>query len=357
MNSRMKTILLIDDNADVRRVIIEVLELSNYKVLPAEDGKEGILLAREQKPDLIICDVMMPVLDGYAVIHSLQKFPETQNIPFIFLSAKAERADVRKGMDLGADDYITKPLSSPEELLNAIESRLKKAELLKQDFGQGLEGLNNLMVSAGGKDMLKTITEDRNIQHYKKRQIIYTEGQQPKCLYFIKAGKVKVFKTNDDGKELVTNIYTEGDFFGYNAILEESIYSESAQAIELTEAAIIPATEFKSLLSNSREVLLKFIHLLANNVTERENQLVGLAYNSLRKKVADALLAIYRKYKKDDAPDAAISIGRENLANFTGTAKESVIRTLSDFKDEKLIDIKDGDIVILNRRKLENMVN
>jgi CRP/FNR family cyclic AMP-dependent transcriptional regulator len=353
----MKTILLIDDNAEVRKVIIEVLELSNYKVLPAEDGKEGILLAREQKPELIICDVMMPVMDGYAVIHALQKFPETQNIPFIFLSAKADRADVRKGMELGADDYITKPLTSPEELLNAIESRLKKADLLKQDFGAGLEGLNNLMVSVNGKDILKTFTEDRNIQSYKKRQIIYTEGQQPKYLYFIQSGKVKVFKSNDDGKELVTNIYTAGDFFGYNAIIEESIYSESAQAIEVTEVAMIPATDFRSLLGNSREVLQKFIQLLANNVTERENQLVGLAYNSLRKKVADALLAIYRKYNKEDAADAAISIGRENLANFTGTAKESVIRRLSDFKDEKLFDIRDGDIVILNRKKLENMVN
>ena len=94
----MKTILLIDDNAEVRMVITEVLELANYRVIVAEDGKNGILQAKETKPDLIICDIMMPVMDGYAVIHSLQKFPETQSIPFIFLSAKAERTDIRKGM-------------------------------------------------------------------------------------------------------------------------------------------------------------------------------------------------------------------------------------------------------------------
>ncbi|WP_276131870.1 response regulator [Polluticoccus soli] len=354
----MKTILLIDDNADVRMVITEVLELSNYRVLAAADGKEGILLARDKKPDLIICDIMMPVLDGYAVIHSLQRFPETQNIPFIFLSAKAERSDIRKGMELGADDYIAKPLSGPEELLNAVESRLKKADLLKKDMGPGLEGLNNLMISVNGKDMLKSLTDESSSQRYKKRQVVYNEGTHPKNLFYVQKGKVKVFKTNDDGKELVTNIYTEGDFFGYTSIIEESLYKETAQALEEAELTLIPASDFKDLLNNSREVLHKFIQLLANNVSEREAQLVGVAYNSLRKKVADALISIFKKFKKEgDADDSTIAIGRENLANFTGTAKESVIRTLSDFKDEKLIDIKDGNIVILNRRKLENMLN
>ncbi|MCD6063048.1 MAG: transcriptional regulator [Flavipsychrobacter sp.] len=338
-------------------VITEVLELSNYRVLAAADGKEGILLAREKKPDLIICDIMMPVLDGYAVIHSLQRYPETQNIPFIFLSAKAERSDIRKGMELGADDYIAKPLSSPEELLNAVESRLKKADLLKKDIGPGLEGLNNLVMSVNGKDILKSLTEEGSAQRYKKRQVVYNEGTHPKNLFYVQKGKIKVFKTNDDGKELVTNIYTDGDFFGYTSIIEESIYKETAQSLEETELTLIPASDFKDLLNNSREILHKFIQLLANNVSEREAQLVGVAYNSLRKKVADALISIYKKYKKDETEDSTLSIGRENLANFTGTAKESVIRTLSDFKDEKLIDIKDGDIVILNRKKLENMIN
>ena len=353
----MKTILLIDDNAEVRMVITEVLELANYRVIVAEDGKNGILQAKETKPDLIICDIMMPVMDGYAVIHSLQKFPETQSIPFIFLSAKAERTDIRKGMELGADDYITKPLSSPEELLNAVESRLKKSELLKKELGAGLEGLNNLMISVNGKD-LKSMTEEGSSQKFKKRQIVYNEGNHPKYLYFVEKGKVKVFKTNDDGKELVTNIYTDGDFMGYNAIIGEEVYQETAMALEESELILIPAGDFKDLLNNSREVLHKFIHLLANNVSDRENQLLSVAYNSLRKKVADALIAIYKKYKKDVvSDDATINIGRENLANFTGTAKESVIRTLSDFKDEKLIDIRDGNIVILNRKKLENMIN
>lgn len=100
----------------------------------------------------------------------------------------------------------------------------------------------------------------------------------------------------------------------------------------------------------------KFIQLLANNVTEKEQQLLNIAYNSLRKKVADALIAISEKYGKG-VENYSIDISRENLANIAGTAKESVIRTLSDFKDEKLIDIRQGDIYILNEKKLANMFN
>jgi CheY-like chemotaxis protein len=105
----MKTILLIEDNNEVRENTAEILELAHYKVLQAENGKTGVELAQQQKPDLIICDIMMPVLDGYGVIHLLGKSAETALIPFIFLTAKSERGDFRKGMEMGADDYITKP--------------------------------------------------------------------------------------------------------------------------------------------------------------------------------------------------------------------------------------------------------
>lgn len=128
----MKKLLLIEDNEDLRDNTAELLELSHYQVLTAPDGKAGVELALKSKPDLIICDIMMPVLDGYGVLHLLQKNRETQNIPFIFLSAKAEHTDVRRGMGIGADDYITKPFDATE-LLNAVESRLKRAELIKQD--------------------------------------------------------------------------------------------------------------------------------------------------------------------------------------------------------------------------------
>ena len=100
----------------------------------------------------------------------------------------------------------------------------------------------------------------------------------------------------------------------------------------------------------------KFVQLLAKNVAEKERQLLGIAYNSLRKKVADALVMLYSKYK-GSSEDYMIDLSRENLATIAGTAKESLIRTLSDFKDERLIDIKAGDIRILDEKKLKNMVN
>ena len=156
----------------------------------------------------------------------------------------------------------------------------------------------------------------------------------------------------------MTNIYSEGSFFGYNALLENSLYKESAEALEETEVALVPKEDFENLVNNNRHVMLKFIQLLANNVADKEEQLLKLAYNSLRKRVADTVLELYRKYQPEDpAKPIAIDISRENLANIVGTAKESVIRTLSDFKDEKLIDIVKGDIIVINEKKLQNLLN
>src|SRR5690242_12762030 len=105
----MKTILLIEDNANIRENLSEILELSGYKVLKAAGGKEGVARAFDSAPDIILCDIMMPDLDGYGVIHMVQNNHDTRNVPFIFITAKTERADIRRGMELGADDYITKP--------------------------------------------------------------------------------------------------------------------------------------------------------------------------------------------------------------------------------------------------------
>ena len=210
----MKKILIIEDNKGIRENAAEILMLSNYKVFTAANGKEGIEAALKENPDLIICDIMMPVLDGYGVLHLLQKNEATKNTPFIFLTAKTERADFRKGMELGADDYITKPFSGTE-LLNAVEGRLKKMELLKQTFSNGLDAINELMRVSSGDDLLKEMSAGRNINKYKKKQLIFSEGNRPTCLFYIQKGKVKVYKSNDDGKELVVNLYNKGDFLGH----------------------------------------------------------------------------------------------------------------------------------------------
>lgn len=350
------TILVIEDNADIRANTAEILELANYRVLTAPNGKEGVQLAMEQKPDLVICDITMPVLDGYGVLHLLHKHEEMSGIPFIFLTARSERSDVRKGMEMGADDYITKPFD-PIELLNAIEGRLKKAARLKQELPQDMNGLNTLLHSVSGKDLLEDLREGRNVNRYRKKEVIYSEGNHPAYLYYILKGKVKTCKRNEDGKEIITGLYNQGEFLGYTALLESGIYKENAEALEETELAVIPREDFEELAFNSIDVMKKFMHLLARNIADSERQLLGIAYNSLRKKVADALLFLNAKYNPDNSPQFSIDISRDNLAAVAGVAKESLIRTLGDFRDEKLVNIVEGEIVLTNLKKLERMMN
>jgi len=353
----MKKVLLIEDNDNIRLNTAEILELSNYDVIMAENGVIGVAMAIEHKPDIILCDIMMPMLDGYGVLHAVQKHEAIKNTPFIFLTARTERSDIRKAMEMGADDYITKPFTGTE-LLNAVDSRLRKIEVLKHDLAPALESLHHLVKDSLGKDILNALTEDRNINRYKKKQMVYTEGNHPNKLFFVLKGKVKAYKTNEDGKELVTDLYCKGDFLGYVALLEDEIYKDSTEALEETELALIPRQDFDELLHNNPEVMQKFIKLLAKNISEKESHLLGIAYNSLRKKVADALLMLQEKYRESKLDSYVIDISRESLATIAGTAKESLIRTLSDFKSERLIDInRDGSVVIINQQKLERLLN
>ena len=352
----MKHVLLIEDNDELRENTAEILELANYKVSTAANGKIGMQMALQQKPDIIVCDVMMPVLDGYGVLHLINKNPDLIGTPFIFLTAKSERNDFRKGMEMGADDYITKPFSDTE-LLNAVESRLKKTALLKKNYSTDEEGINNLLNDVKGAARLDELTASNNINTYTKKQAIYSEGKYPNKLFYIKTGKVKTYKTTNYGKELTIDLYKEGDFLGYTALLENSKYKEAAEALDDCELCIISKEDFELLINNSPAVAQKFIQLLAKNISEKEEQLLGLAYNSLRKRIADALLILQDKYKTSTDEKFSIHISRIDLANIAGTATESLIRTLSDFKSEQLIDIKDGNIIILNEKKLSLMVN
>jgi len=351
----MKKVLLIDDNEDVRSNTAEILELSNYRVEVAANGKLGLEKAIASRPDLIICDIMMPVLDGYGVLHAIQKIEELKNIPFIFLTAKSERLDLRKGMELGADDYITKPFS-PTELLTAVDSRLKKTETLRNELGRG-QGSEHALSRMSGKDALDQLISNRHLNKYRKKQLIYSVGNHPNRLYYLVSGKVKCWKANDAGKELVTELYKAGDFLGHMALLEGTVYKDTAEAMDESELAIIPREDFLELLHENNEVELKLLQMMAARITEKDEILLQMAYNSLRRKVADALLRVNRKYQESLGNKAVISLSRESLATIAGTATESLIRTLSDFKLEKLIDMEGGNIVLLDVRKLEELVN
>lgn len=199
--------------------------------------------------------------------------------------------------------------------------------------------------------LMALFMQNTNICKYKKKQVIYSEGHHPSQLFFIKKGIVKTYKCNSDGKELITGIYGEGEYLGYVALLEETVYKDMAVAVEYAELAVIPKDEFEYLMKSDWQIARKFITLLANDITEKEQLLLGLAYNSLRKKVAEALILLSRKYKD------AIKISRDNLAAIAGTATESLIRTLGEFRQEKLIEISEGYITIVNEAKLKTMLN
>lgn len=351
-----KKILLIEDNPEMRENTAEILELAQYHVITAPNGKEGVELAEKELPDLIICDIMMPVLDGYGVLHLLSKKPETARIPFIFLTAKAERADLRKGMEMGADDYLTKPFDDIE-LLNAVETRIRKHALLQRDFSRDMEGLNEFMNEVRGLEALRQLSEERAIKAYRKKENIYTEGAYPKGVYFISKGKVKTLRTNPDGKELITGLYNAGDFVGYLALLEEAKYPDSAVALENAEICLIPKDDFFALIFRNPEVSRKFIQLLSNDLASREEQLLRLAYNSVRKRVAEALVTLYDKYSTAPGGAFSLNLSREDLANMVGTSSETAIRTLSDFKDEGLVDVKGGTVTIRDYDRLRSMKN
>ena len=350
----MKTILTIEDNETVRDNIAEILELSGYRVLTASEGKTGVEIAMKENPDLIICDIMMPVLDGYGVLHLLNKHKETYGTPFIFLTAKSEKADFRKGMEMGADDYLIKPFDGIE-LLTAVEIRFKKSEALKTQVDTSKEKVSEFINKAKQTGNVPLINDEREIATYKKKQMLYSEGQRPRVVYYLVSGKVKAFKSNEDGKDFITHIYTTGDFLGYYAVLEDSNYIENAEILEDAEVMLIPKEDFMSLFTNDTQVSKQFIRLITKNVLDHEDRLINLAYNSLRKKVAYGLIQTLEAYRKNTNNNEITELPRETLAQVIGVATESLVRTLADFKCEKLIALEPGKIVILNENKLKDL--
>ncbi|HMR90940.1 MAG TPA: response regulator [Chitinophagaceae bacterium] len=350
----MKTILVIDDNAGIRENTAEILELAGYRVLTAEDGKKGVDAAIRQQPDLIVCDIMMPELDGYGVLHLVRKNTASAATPFIFLTAKTERADLRKGMEMGADDYITKPFDDLE-LLNAIETRLKKAGVLEAKYQPTAEGISQFIKDVKGSGQLASLADQYPATVVGRKQVIYQEGKRPRYLYYIVSGKIKTVRTTDEGKEYITNLFSEGDFLGYASLIEDKSYEDSAIVLEDTELLQVPREDFMQMIYTDMQVAAKFIRIMTHDVKEKEDRLMRLAYTSLRKRVANALAAIHQKFNTGE-PGKAIEISREDIAHYVGTATESLIRTLSDFKSEGLIEIKQGKIFISDITKLDNLL-
>lgn len=342
-------ILVIEDDKILLENTAELLELSGYEVEKAENGKVGVKKVQEFEPDLIVCDVMMPELDGYGVLYILSKNTKTSSIPFIFLTAKTEKEDFRKGMSLGADDYLTKPFDELE-LLNAIEARLSKIQSLKKEFSNDSKGIQEFIKEAKLLNLVGALTEDRKLYNYNSGEFIFREGDFANFIYFVEIGSVKTYKHNDNHKELILEIYSQGDFFGYQAILENREYAAFSSALEDSKIYKIPKEDFLKLLYGDSTVSSKFIKMISRNLSDKEEQLVQLAYDSVKKRIAFQLVHLTEEGSKN-----TIDLSRGDFANLIATSKETLVRTLSSLKEEGIIDSDGTRIKILERKKLIEM--
>jgi CRP-like cAMP-binding protein/CheY-like chemotaxis protein len=354
MTNMAKKIIVIEDNHEMRENISDILKLAHYEVIMAADGKQGITLIEQHLPDLVLCDIMMPELDGYGVLHILSKDPATAEIPFIFLTAKSEPTDFRTGMSLGADDYITKPFDGLD-LLRTIEMRLKKSELLRTSYKNDLPHVNAFLDKTRQLKDFQRLSENRLVRTYRKKEFVFMDGQPPTDLYFVSKGIIKTYKATPDGKELITGLHGEGSFLGYTYLLENKPYEESAVAIEDAEVSQIPGQDFLSLIYTNKEIAGKFIKLLSNNLVELETRLVELAYQSVRQRVAGTLLKIVHQLSSHSLDADLVTLSRKDIAEMVGTATESLNRTLADFKEEGVILLLPNGIRILDAKKLRQI--
>ena len=342
----MKSILVIEDDLIMRENIAELLDLAGYKVATARDGKEGLDKARQELPDLIICDIKMPEIDGYTVLHILAQDQLTAAIPFIFVTAKTEMEDLRKGMELGADDYITKPFED-SELLKAVEIRLKKSALINMQFNSDSKGFIEFLKEAEGMVGLKSRFDQDNYYIYSKGDAIYAAGDQPHYVFFIAEGTIKTYNINPDGKELISGIFEEGDFFGYKPLFEDRTYRESAVVLEPAKLHKIPRDDFFALINQNRVVANKFISMISRDLTEKSEELMRMAYDSVRKRLAIKLLELI-----PEGTEQHTAISRTDLAALLGTSLETLVRSISDLKDMGIIETDPQKITLLDRGRL-----
>lgn len=349
-----KSILIIEDNTDMLENISELLELTGYQTLKANNGKEGLVLAHKYNPDLVLCDIMMPELDGYGVLRAMENIPDLLGTPFIFLTAKADKTDFRRGMDLGADDYLVKPFDG-DELLRVVIARLKKNELIKKSLENETDTLSD-SYSVPKTDQ-QLLSDQRTIKKLRKKDMLFMEGDSADFLYFLISGKIKIFKSNELGKEYIIDIHKEGDFIGYVPLLEGNKHKGAAMAIEKSEVAMIPKQDFIQIINSNKDVSMQFMKLVSSNFSDSEEKLLKLAYDSARKRVAEAILFISKKYQTEGKDDLSFTMLRENISALSGISPESVSRNLSAFKEEGLIETYNGIIKILNLKKLEMLKN
>jgi CheY-like chemotaxis protein/CRP-like cAMP-binding protein len=342
-------VLLIEDDVIVRENTAEILQFADYEVITASNGKDGVVKAKKEIPDIIICDIMMPKLDGYGVFQLVSTNERLKDVPFIFLTAKANYADIRKGMNLGADDFITKPFEE-SELLSAISARLKKVRAYKKnentcETGMVLNNTKNVNIHSFVREFCK-----RKDYLFKKGENIFCEGNKSNHIFLVKKGIVKTYKTTKEGKELITGIFKENRFLGVTSCLGEFPHTENAEAMEDSRIIKINKLEVISIVKSNPSIAYEMIQLFASSIKTSKEKMVQIAYDSVRGRTAKSLLLLTINDTQNK-----INLSRSNLASLTGIAKETLIRTLSDFKDEGLIETGRTFVKIIDKENLSRV--
>lgn len=341
-------VVVIEDNKDMLENIVEILELNDFEVYPFSDGREALKQLEMINPDAIVCDIMMPKIDGYTIYAELQKNENLKHIPFIFLTAKSDKQDVRKGMNLGADDYITKPFEE-KDLVEALKKRIEKKNSIYQWVEKKLNTIEKWLSEISVEKTLKQ-PENRRIRHLKTKETLFQQGDPAYFLYLLKKGKIKESKLAEDGKELITHIYQSGEFIGYVDLILQQTHTNEAVALEDSEVVLIPSDEFYQLLNKNAHIAEEFIKLLAGQSQEKEKKLIELAYQSVRKRIAIALLELAKIQQSN-----TFKASRQDLAAMAGTAVETAIRILSEFNKDGYIQSKGSTITLLQPEKLKNL--
>lgn len=340
----MKKILIIEDNTEMRENISEILQLSGYSVFSAADGLLGVQAAREYRPDLILCDIMMPNLDGFGVLKILSQDENLKNIPLIFLTAKAEKEDFRKGMNLGAEDYLIKPFED-SDLLEVIETKLNKYEsLFKSRSGKLLSGLIQFEEFVHLKQIQEMLHQTES-KEFGKKSKIWMVNENINNVFYLEKGIVKESLETVGGKELILNFYLAPGFLGLSNLFQNR-YKTTTEIIDPCRFKILSKKHIEEIIL--KENLLTSYHSHFSDHTEEYLQRLAInSFGNVREKVAYHLNNLSKLFQQ-----TAIRLGREDLAAYCGIAKETLIRTLTEFKDEKLISLNSDGIIILQPQKL-----
>ena len=320
----MKKILLVEDHPDIRENTASILQMAGYEVYTAENGMDGIDEARRAMPDLIVCDVMMPVLDGFGMLHMLQKDPRFQNIPFIFLTAKSDRADQRKGMEMGADDFLSKPFEITE-LLSAVETRLTK---LANAHAKGT--FSRKIGDKEKKEWIRNLFAIPQVKRFsvKKKSTISQEGNLAQQLVLVEKGIVKSCCVHNLSKVLITELHFKGDIIGLSDLLVNQTYTTSSEAVTDAELAVVSQNDLEEYFKQYPKEADMVVHFLGNEIMQKQAQLLDMAYTPMRDRVEYLIKDLETRLDQNNLDGVSTYFTREELAQMAGTATESLIRVL-----------------------------